>query len=83
MTNSETTISQNLIPNIIGNETNAMKFRDIFSLPTREGGLNIVLPGDRDKDYERFVTLSNCLSNADPIEAEQNRLPTQFKKEIR
>ena len=59
MTNSETTISQSLITNIIDNETNAMKYRDVFSLPTREGGLNIVLPGDRDKDYERSVTLSN------------------------
>ena len=53
---------------------------DFFSLPARNGGLNIDLPENRDLEYARSFVISSCLSTSDPIQAEHQQ---QIKRKSR
>ena len=70
---AEKVINDHLIPNLVCNTNYDETYRDIFSLPVREGGLNIIRPEDRTLEYERSKTISEPLSLGDVsnIESEQ------------
>ena len=70
---AEKVINDHLIPNLVCNTNYYETYRDIFSLPVREGGLDIIRPEDRILEYERSKTISEPLSLGDVsnIESEQ------------
>ena len=70
---AEKVINDHLIPNLVCNTNYDETYRDIFSLPVREGELNIIRPEDRILEYERSKTISEPLSLGDVpnIESEQ------------
>ena len=80
---TELDISEKLLPALTGRISHNENQRLLFSLPLRNGGLNILLPGDRSQDYERSKLMSNCLDEADPLTAEnaQFKIMRNVKKE--
>ena len=46
------------------------RYRKVFSLPLKEGGLNILLPEDRANEYERSIRVCEPLQNQNAIDAE-------------
>ena len=81
MNESEQVITGSLLPNLIGNGVDTRKYREAFSLPVRDGGLNIMLPRDRDEEFQRSKAVSVCLENPDPFDCElsQQQMLNQFK----
>ena len=69
---SEKIIHDSLIPSMINHPTYDDKYRQIFSLPVREGGLNISLPEDNEKEYERSRLITSPF-NEPSIDSEQNQ----------
>ena len=51
-----------VIPNIVGTEI-IQEERELFSLPLRMGGLNIALPQDLHKNFEKSIELSTPLAS--------------------
>ena len=75
------TINDELLPNLLKNPAYNPKYRDIFSLPRREGGLNIIKPEDRLKEYERSVQLSSPLSIfLSEVKLKQQQIILEIKK---
>ena len=58
----EESINDKLLPNLLKNPPYNQKYREIFSLPIMEDGLNILKPEDCFKEYGRSVQLSSPLS---------------------
>ena len=81
MNESEQAIAGSLLPNLIGNGVDARKYREVVSLKIRDGGLNTMLPRDRDEEFERSKEVSVCLDNPDPFDCElfQQQLLNQFE----
>ena len=50
---AERVINDHLIPNLVSNNNYDENYREIFSLPEREVGLNIIHPEDRFLEHER------------------------------
>ena len=80
---SEQVIADSLLPNLIGNGVDTRNCREVFSLPVRDGGLNIMLPTDREEEFQRSKAVSVCLENPDPLDCElsQQQMLNQFKKD--
>ena len=55
----------------------------MFSLPLKEGGLNILLPEDRANEYERSIRVCEPLQNQNAIDAEfyQEKILHKIRKE--
>ena len=71
---AENVINDHLIPSLVCNTNYDETYRDIFSLPVREGGLNIIRPEDRILEYERSKTISEPLSLGDVSNIESKQL---------
>ena len=76
-------IKENLIPSLTGKNTVTTTDRILFSLPVRNGGLNISLPEDNINNLRWSKSLGDCLSNADPMTAEnsQHRIKRVIREE--
>ena len=83
MNGPENVIAHNLLPNLIGNGVDTRNYREVFSLPVRDRGFNM-LPKERDEELQRSKTVSVCLENPDPFDCElsQQQILNQ-KGEIR
>ena len=55
---TEKVITDHLTPIIVCNTNYEDNYRDIFSPPVHEGGLNIIRPEDRILEYQRLKTIS-------------------------
>ena len=80
---TESIINDDLIPSIVNHPTYNDKYRKIFSLPVREGGLSILLPEDRAHEYERSLKINQPfegLDDAIDIDMEQLRIINNIKK---
>ena len=78
----EKSINYELLPNLLKNPAYNPKYRNIFSLPIREGGLNILISNDRLNEYERSIQLSRLLSLSPPdAELKQQEIKHEIKKE--
>ena len=80
---TEKMISEKLLPALTGKTTHTEEQRLLFSLPLKNGGLNILSPDDRAGDYSRSVALSECLSGMEPLAVEnsQYKFLREFKKQ--
>ena len=80
---AEKVINDHLIPNLVCNTNYDETYRDIFSLPVREGGLNIIRSEDRILEYERSKTISEQLSlwDVSNVESEQLKRIEKIRKD--
>ena len=78
---TENVIKDKLIPSIVHHPSYDDKHRQIFSLPVREGGLNILTPDDREHEYERSIKITKPFEEAEDIETAQNRIISSIKRE--
>ena len=80
---AEKVVNDHLIPNLVCNTNYDETYRDIFSLPVRKSGLNIIRPEDRILEYERSKTISEPLSLGDVsnIESEQLKRVEKIRKD--
>ena len=80
---TEKTISEKLLPALTGKTTHTEEQRLLFSLPLKNGSLNILSPDDRAGDYTRSVALSECLNGMEPLAAEnsQYKILREFNKQ--
>ena len=80
---TEKVIKDELIPSLVNHNSYNDKFRDIFALPVREGGLNILQPEDRVDDYTRSKLLSDPLAMNETMnaEVEQERFMQKIRKD--
>ena len=69
----EKQIKENLISSLTGNNTVTTTDRILFSLPIRNGGLNISPPEDHINILRWSEFLGDFLSNADPMTAENSQ----------
>ena len=58
---AEKIIDKNLIPSMLNHLSYSDRYRKVFSLPLKEGGLNILLPEDRANEYERPIRVCEPL----------------------
>ena len=60
-----------------------MRYRKVFSLPLKEGGLSTLLPEDRANEYERFIRFGDPLQNHNAVDAEfhQEEILRKIRKE--
>ena len=78
----EIIINDELLRNLLKNPAHNQKYGNIFLLPIWEGGLNILKPDDRSKEYERSVQLSRPLSLSLPkAELKQQQIVQEMNKE--
>ena len=77
----EKTLRENLIPNLVDKDNTSLQLRDITSLPTKMGGLNIKLPSDFENLLEWSFKRSSVLDIYDPLTAisEQENVYTKIK----
>ena len=78
---TERKIKENLIPAITGRSDITDEERSLFSLPVRDGGLNIVHPEDRVEELNWSRQMAACLDNDDDAEAQQSSIVKQVRKE--
>ena len=78
---TERKIKENLIPAITGRSDITDEERSLFSLPVRDGGLNIVHPEDRVEELNWLRQIAVCLDNDDDAEAQQSSIVQQVRKE--
>ena len=80
---AEKIIDKNLIPSMLNHPSYSDRYRKVFSLPLKEGGLNILLPEDRANEYERSIRVCEPLQNQNAIEAEfyQEKILQKIRKE--
>ena len=72
-------IRENLIPAITGRSYITDEERSLFSLPVRDGGLNIVHPENRVEELNWSRQVSACLD--DDAEAQKSSIAKQVRKE--
>ena len=76
---TERKIKENLIPAITGKSNITDEERSLFSLPVRDGELNIVHPEDSvELNFSR--QMAACLDNDDDPEAQQSLIVKQIRK---
>ena len=80
---AEKIIDKNLIPSMLNHPSYSDRYRKVFSLPLKEGGLNILLPEDRANEYERSIRVCEPLQNQNAIDAEfyQEKILQKIRKE--
>ena len=78
---TERKIKENLIPAITGKNDITDEERSLFSLPVRDGGLNIVHPQDRVEELNWSRQMAACLDNDDDPETQQSLIVKQIRKE--
>ena len=80
---AEKIINDHLIPNLVCITNYDETYRDIFSLPVREGELNIIRPEDRILEYKRSKTISEplFLGDVSNIESEQLKRVEKIRKD--
>ena len=80
---SEKIISEKIIPNITGQDRPTEPERKLFSLPLRNGGLNIMVPQDRKNDLRWSRDVASHLNSDDitTCERNQNKAIVKIKKE--
>ena len=80
---AQETSQENLIPSLPGKNTATTTNIILFSLPVRNGGLNITLPEDK-INLRWSKSLGNCLYNVDPMTAEnaQHRIKPVIKRDV-
>ena len=81
---TEKFITDDLIPSLVSHPTYNEKYRKIFSLPVRKGGLSILLPEDRAHEYERSLKITKPFENMHDhtdIDAEQMQIAKNIKRE--
>ena len=78
---TERKIKENLIPAITGRSNITDEERSLFSLPVRDGGLNIVHPEDRVEELNWSRQMAACLDNDEDAEAQQSSIVKQVRKE--
>ena len=81
MNESQKVMADYLLPTVIGNGVDTRRYREVFSLPVRDGGLDIMLPRDRDEDFQLFKAVSVSLEKHDPVELSQKQFLNQLKKD--
>ena len=69
------------IPAITGRSNITDEERSLFSLPVRDGGLNIVHPEDRVEELNWSRQMAACLDNDEDAEAQQSSIVKQVRKE--
>ena len=69
-----------MIPALTGKQEVSEDDRLLFSLPVRDGGLNISLPEDRLQEINWSREMSSCLEN-DDAELQQTVVIKQIRKE--
>ena len=69
------------VPAITGKSNITDEERSLFSLPVRDGGLNIVHPEDRVEELNFSRQMAACLDNDDDPEAQQSLIVKQIRKE--
>ena len=69
-----------MIPALTGKQEVSGDDRLLFSLPVRDGGLNISLPEDRQQEINWSREMSSCLEN-DDAELQQTVVIKQIRKE--
>ena len=67
---AEKIIDKNLIPSMLNHPFYNDRYRKVFSLPLKEGGLSIFLPEDRANEYEWSIRICEPLQNHNAIVAE-------------
>ena len=77
---TERKIKENLIPAITGRSNITDEERSLFSLPVRDGGLNIVHPEDRVEELNWSRQMAACLDNDEDAEAQQSSIVKQVRK---
>ena len=77
---TEKLIKNKLIPALTGKQEVSEDDRLLFSLPVRDGGLNISLPEDRQQEINWSREMSSCLEN-DDAELQQTVVIKQIRKE--
>ena len=81
---SEKPINDELLPNLSKNPAYNPKFRDFFSVPTREGGLSIFKPDHCLKENELSIQLTSPLSlSRFEAELKQQQIIHEIKKRER
>ena len=75
-------VKDQLLPNLVGNDTLNTQFREISSLPLKTDELNIKLSPDHESYLEWSKETSLVLESQDPITAEtqQEKICTKIKK---
>ena len=78
---TEGILSSSLITAITGRKVTDQQ-RKLFSLPLKHGGLNIIMPKDREIDLCQSQELGKCLDENDPVEADrlQSEALTRHRK---
>ena len=67
---AEKIIDKNLIPSMLNHPSYNDRYRKVFSLPLKEGGVSILLHEDRANEYERSIRICEPLQNHSAIDAE-------------
>ena len=67
---AEKIIDKNLITSMLNHPSYNHKYRKVFSLPLKEGGLSILVSEDRANEYERSIRICEPLQNHNAIDAE-------------
>ena len=70
---TEKIIKDELIPSLVNHNSYNDNFRNIFALPVREGGLNILQQGDRADDCARSNLLEDPLAMPDKTNASKEQ----------
>ena len=81
---AEKFITDDLITSLVSHPTYNEKYRKIFSLPVREGGLSILLHEDKANEYERSLKITKPFENMNDhtdIDAEQMQIAKNIKRE--
>ena len=73
---------KNFIPSMLNHPSYNDRYRKVFSLPLKEGGLSILLPGDRANEYERSIQICEPLQNHNAIDVSSGKNPSENQKKI-
>ena len=73
------------IPSMLNHTSYNDRYRKVFSLPLKEGGLSTLLPEDRANENERFIRFCDPLQNHNAVDAEfyQKEILRKIRKEIK
>ena len=78
---TEKAIAEKLLPALTGKTAHTKQHCLLFSLPLKNGGLNILSPDDRTGEYSRSVTLSECLNGKFTVQNPPRTQETEITKQ--
>ena len=79
LTEAEKINDKNLVPSRFNFPSYNDRYRNVFSLPPKNGGLEILHPEDRANEYERCIRICKPLQNRNAIDAESHQEETLQK----